>query len=234
MQSIGITICALVLCVLQARGNPISKASIEKTWERCLVAIDHETADVSCAVGYEYKVTDRIGEALLFSVPVFLPEGSFSGDEQALHIVNPRLEMAGKIHQPVRVHINSTSSEFKGTTRVDFAFLLLRPNSRPFTIVVTYRQPLLGKSFAYLPQFEPATKPREPSSFTLTTFPKGAGTVYLATKHKNVAESMSTRLTLTPTHDELIIVEHSKPGEQPGTGQPATRPVVVPEGGDKP
>ena len=218
MKSLGITICALVLCALQTRGNPVSTASIEKTWERCLVAIDDETAHVSCAVGY--KATDGINGPMYFSVPVFLPKGSFSGAEQAQRIVNPRLEVAGTIHEPTRVNIRSTPSEFEGTTRVDFAFILTPLKSRSFSIVVTYRQPLLGKSFAYLPQFEHGTKPREPSSFTLTAFPKGAGTVRLATKHKNIAASMSTRLTLTPTHDELIVVEHSKQGEQGGAQNP--------------
>jgi len=227
MKSLGILICALALSALQTLGNPVSTASIEKTWERCLVAIDGETADVSCAVGY--KATDGISDPIYFSVPVFLPKDSFSTAEEALSIVSPRLEVAGSVHEPTRVTIRSIPSKFEGTTRVDFAFILAPLKLRSFSIAVTYRQPLLGNRFAYLPGFERGKKPREPSRFTLTAFPKGSGTLQLTTKHEEIAASMSTRITLTPTHDELIVVEHSKPGEQGSVHRSTTRPESISE-----
>jgi hypothetical protein len=43
------------------------------------------------------------------------------------------------------------------------------------------------------------------------------------------------RVVVTQAHSSLTIIEEiHKNSEQPGTGQPATRPVVKPEGGDKP
>jgi hypothetical protein len=76
------------------------------------------------------------------------------------------------------------------------------------TVTFSYRQPLQGRHFLYVPLFEDGRNPPEEAEFTLTAFPASPDlTLSLESRNKSVRAEMQTRVTVNLRQgDEIQIM----------------------------
>ena len=210
MKTFMILLCATVCAV---KANPVEwkgETKISKTWERCLISVSEQSAGVSCAVGY--KVDKRISKDLFITVPVFWPKGANYDPEAIAERISPRIECDGVIYEPSGIRDPADIREFESEELdgkcvvINFGFVVRVPDGRDFRLLVTYEQPLIESQAAYYPLFETGAQPFDRKGFTVTFFTSDTSELSLVTLHKGNVESMRSRITVVPNHEELIVV----------------------------
>ena len=211
-------------------ANPIAvggSSKIEKSWQRCMIFVDEHSAKVSCEVGY--KSIKRASKKLYLTVPVFFP-GDKIDLESATSLIAARIECEGKVYQPTSVDIVPDvlppldNDPPKERVEITCSFLIEFPESKEFSLVVSYNQPLINQTAYYLPLFEDAPTSQKAARFTITLFTASVNRLDLVTLHEGRAKILKTRVTIYPKSGELIAAKLGI-GEQPGAAQPATQPA---------
>lgn len=149
-------------------GNPIvgdehgTTYEAEKISENCIVQLGAKTSRVSCLVEYklvESKIT-KDSYYLLIGLPIFLNYALEGKGEELLNILDPRIEIDGKIHEPDYgpAFPFSRQEEISFPSGVEpgfFIFMIdLGLDKKEANILVSYNQPTIDGSFLYLPLFE--------------------------------------------------------------------------------
>ena len=223
MKALAISIALLSAPVfanpIAVTVEPTPTAVVEKTWERCVISAGKEYSTVSCAVGYRGK--QLLDAPFYLLVPVIIPE-TMATDQSKLSLkIKARIEIGGKIHQPVQVQANNPLLPGfapdpllpPGTVRAECMFDLGKLPSKSFSVVVSYEQPTIDGKVYYLPQFEGGKNPKDYSEFSVSVFPADGGLLALESKHKVEAISFATRVTVKPVHNEIIKIGYN-PSEQ--------------------
>jgi len=182
---------------------PVKEATVSKTWERCAISVGPNSATVSCAVGYLAK--NFLVYPVYISVPILFPEGTTNNPEKLRNIVKARLETGGKVLEPIYISVGG-SSQIPGVLMGECKFLVGQVPDKEFSIVVSYEQPAIDRRIYYSPLFEGGKSPEFGDDFTVTFFPTKSGTLSLESKHRNKAMAYLTRITVHPSHNEIIKV----------------------------
>lgn len=214
MKIILILLCATVCAV---KANPVEwkgETKISKTWERCLISVSEQSVGVSCAVGY--KIDKRVSRDLFITVPVFWPKGATYDTEVIAERISPRIECGTVIYEPSAIRNPADIKEFDSEKLdskcvvINFRFVVRVPDDKDFRLLVTYEQPLIQSQAIYYPLFETGAQPFDHKGFTVTFFTSDTSELSLVSAHVGKVESMRSRITIVPNHEELIIVNKMK------------------------
>lgn len=216
---------SLVLFANAAFANPIAtppvkEASVEKTWEKCVISAGEKFSTVSCAVGYIGK--GNLNEHFSVSVPVILPASMAADPSKVAVVVKARLEIGGKVYEPHSITFTYDASLPGDTVKADCNFATKGVPGKSFAMVVSYEQPTINGKVFYLPLFEEGKNPKDFAEFSVSVFPTNGGLLTLESKHQQKATAFATRVTVKPVHNEIIKIGFNR-NEQP-----------APSGGDKP
>jgi hypothetical protein len=218
MQYLLPTILCLIVSISTTFGNPIFlESTINKTWERCLVSVSKDVATVSCAVGYGFSEGVSPPSNLEVLIPVVWLQGANEDTKRFSRSCDPCIEIGDAIFRPDKVTFSKDPSlpADLSIAICHFTVRVLIPKS--FSMVASYSQPIYNGLLYYMPLFEHGRSPEMSDKFTISLFPtKGVG-LELSSEHASKATAMSTRITIHPRHNELIVVK-TKPGEQDGSG----------------
>ena len=206
-----------------ALGNPIAvpyapptedpgKYLPTKQWERCLVAVAEDGATVSCAIGYALRPEKPGSHRIEFYLPVLLPAGSTTDGAAALKKCAPRMEVNGEMYRAVDASVLSAKDSHRtyrtpaGMEVAVFHFSMEADRGMAnATVTFSYRQPLQGRHFVYVPLFEDGRDPPAEAEFTLTAFPASPDlTLSLESRNKSVRAEMQTRVTVNLRQSDEI------------------------------
>ena len=89
---------------------------------------------------------------------------------------------------------------------IEFCYEFEPPDQDEFTVVTSYKQPLIDDTAYYLPLFEYGEVDGDKKNFTITFFPLNDSELRLETTHKDRQKIMNSRITVNPLHNETIAV----------------------------
>ncbi|WP_411825479.1 hypothetical protein [Luteolibacter sp. AS25] len=203
-----------------AYANPIViEDRLQKNQESCVVAISDSVANVSCSVNYH-----KIGTAVqkyYMNVPVFVSPTSDHNSKDLHSLIGMRLECEGSsvVFRGVVLRIpdgelppldNKGDQGSKTPMIIDFCYEFEPPDQDEFTVVASYKQPLIDDSAYYLPLFEYGEVDGDKENFTITFFSLNDSELELMTSHEDRQKVMNSRITVNPIHNETISVRTKK------------------------
>ncbi len=209
----------VLACLPVAEANPFSivePVAVDKQSERCLAAVDAKGAAISCEV--DYAVTNGSFGQHDIRVPIFWKADEPFSEAAFIEKCRPRLESGKELLHSYRIQAVKDPAQTTpkiqvpaGMTLVFCDFAITVPQgSKSFSIVASYWQPASGEGIPYVPIFEDPEKQRAESAFTFTAFPTGTEHLTLASTHTGKTTVLKSRISVTPKHNELILIRPVK------------------------
>ena len=202
-----------------AEANPVDvrvPVVTDKQWERCFAAVDAKGAAISCEVGY--AITNESAGQLDIRVPIFWKADEAFSEQAFVEKCRPRLEAMGELTHAY--HIEAVKDPAKATPKLqvpagmtlvfcDFS-ITVPEGSKSFSIVASYWQAASEQGVPYVPLFEDPEKKRDEALYTFTAFPTGTEHLKLASSHAGKTTALKSRVSVTPKHNELILIRAVK------------------------
>jgi hypothetical protein len=146
-------------------------------------------------------------------LPILLPRPAQWDPASILACCRPRIEVFDKILRPESISVlapdESPFRRVPGNCVLAIATFTFRvlPSRKWIPIVASYDQPLTQQQFHYLPTFEEPDMKISANDFSVTVFTTADGRrLRLLSKQKTDRLGISSRLNVTPRHQELISV----------------------------
>ncbi|MEP2777303.1 MAG: hypothetical protein ABJQ29_00500 [Luteolibacter sp.] len=221
MKTIIMRVTWMIIAVSSfADANPIViEDRLQKSQESCVVAISDSVANVSCSVTYH-----KIGTAVqkyYMNVPVFVSHTADRNSRELHLLIGMRLECEGTktVFRGAVPALQSgelppmddaEDKESRTPKIIEFCYEFEPPDQDEFTVVASYKQPLIGDTAYYLPLFEYGEVDGDTKNFTITFFSLNDSELRLETTHKDRQKIMNSRITVNPLHNEIIAVRKIK------------------------
>jgi hypothetical protein len=224
-MKVPILLLALILApVITAQGNPISvesKPVFTKASEKCIVSVWRGYANVTCTVEYKKTIPYIISEiptpkAITIVLPFFWSKSEPVESDRVRKSISPSITIGENEYLPERVEVTEHVSgyEVEGTLRGYAVFTIPTPSGTDYTMIASYRQPVINDLVYYRPRFETFIRGKVPNGdFEITFHPLRGVELELSSDHDRRGKVTEKGISVRPAEMEVIAVKVKK-GEQ--------------------